>query len=125
MCSMLADDMYVKFKIRYTKRVNRTLSILGRLYNVCTLYVGCIWSYWLCSMLADMYVEFKIHYAKRVCLSTALQPNATLLFNQHSTEDQKYICLQDFFESSKTTYCLLDAMTSLCTMHSDCYCIYF
>ena len=43
-----------------------------------------------------MYVKFKIHYAKRVCLSTALQPNATLLFTQHSTRDQKYICLQEF-----------------------------
>ena len=34
---------------------------------------------WICR-------EFDIHYAKLVCLSTALQPNASLLFRQDPTK---------------------------------------
>ena len=41
---------------------------------------------YLLSLVRVGYVELDIHYAKRVCLSTALQPNASLLFRQDPTK---------------------------------------
>ena len=48
LCSMLADDMYVKFKIHHAKRVNRGYKY-GYEYRSCNSYVQC-WMINVCAV---------------------------------------------------------------------------